>query len=281
MYIVTSNQMFQAECNAVERGISFPQLMENAGTVCAVIIKKHFNISRSNPKKILIISGKGKNGGDGFVIARKMWEYGCDVTLLLACGEPKDKISRDMFSLAESTGIDILRYDNNLSAIKPYIEKADIIVDAVFGTGFSGALSQPLSALAKLVNAAEAKTVAVDVPSGTNCDSASAEGTVFKADITVAISAYKPIHILKPCNSYCGKTVVADIGITDDDFRNLDSIVCFTLDSKDVRKKLPKRKSVSNKGTYGRALCVCGSMRMTGAATLAAGGALRTGAWPE
>ena len=278
MYIVTSNQMFQAECNAVERGISFPQLMENAGTVCAVIIKKHFNISRSNPKKILIISGKGKNGGDGFVIARKMWEYGCDVTLLLACGEPKDKISQDMFSLAESTGIDILRYDNNLSAIKPYIEKADIIVDAVFGTGFSGALSQPLSALAKLVNAAEAKTVAVDVPSGTNCDSASAEGTVFKADITVAISAYKPIHILKPCNSYCGKTVVADIGITDDDFRNLDSIVCFTLDSKDVRKKLPKRKSVSNKGTYGRALCVCGSMRMTGAAVLAAGGALRTGA---
>lgn len=278
MYIVTSNQMFQAECNAVERGISFPQLMENAGTVCAVIIKKHFNISRSNPKKILIISGKGKNGGDGFVIARKMWEYGCDVTLLLACGEPKDKISQDMFSLAESTGIDILRYDNNLSAIKPYIEKADIIVDAVFGTGFSGALNQPLSALAKLVNSAEAKTVAVDVPSGTNCDSASAEGAVFKADITVAISAYKPIHILKPCNSYCGKTVVADIGITDDDFRNLDSIVCFTLDSKDVRKKLPKRKSVSNKGTYGRALCVCGSMRMTGAAVLAAGGALRTGA---
>ena len=207
-----------------------------------------------------------------------MWEYGCNVTLLLACGEPKDKISQDMFSLAESTGIDIIRYDNNLSAVKPYIDNADIIVDAVFGTGFSGALSQPLSDLAKIVNSAEAKTVAIDVPSGTNCDSASAEGTVFKADITVAISAYKPIHILKPFNSYCGKIIVADIGITDEDFQNIDSIVCFTLDSKDVRKKLPKRKPISNKGTYGRALCVCGSMRMTGAATLAAGGALRTGA---
>ncbi|MBR2868190.1 MAG: NAD(P)H-hydrate dehydratase [Clostridia bacterium] len=278
MYIVTSNQMYRAECNAVERGISFPQLMENAGTACAAAIKKHFCISRDNPKKILIISGKGKNGGDGFVIARKMWEYGCDVTLMLACGDPKDKISQDMFSLAESTGIDILRYNNNLTLLKSYIENADVIVDAVFGTGFSGSLNQPLSALAKIVNSSKAKTVAIDVPSGTNCDSASAEGTVFKADMTVAISAYKPIHILKPCNSYCGKTVVADIGITDGDFEKLDSVVCFTLDSKDVKKMLPRRKSVSNKGTYGRALCVCGSMRMTGAAVLAVGGALRTGA---
>ncbi len=278
MYIVTSNQMYQAECNAVKRGMSFPQLMENAGTACAQLIKKHFCISRDNPKKVLVISGKGKNGGDGFVIARKMWEYGCEVTLMLACGEPKDRISQDMFSLAESTGIDILRYDSNLTLLKGYIEGSDIIVDAVFGTGFSGSLSQPLSALAKAVNASKAKTVAVDVPSGANCDSASFDGTVFKADMTVAISAYKPIHILKPCNSCCGKTVIADIGITDEDFTSLDSVVCFTLGSREVRKTLPRRKPVSNKGTYGRALCVCGSMRMTGAAVLAAEGALRTGA---
>ena len=278
MYIVTSNQMYQAECRAVDRGMSFPQLMENAGTACALLIKKHFCISKENPKKVLIISGKGKNGGDGFVIARKMWEFGCEVTLMLACGDPKDKISQDMFSLAESTGIDILNYDNNLTVLKDFIEKADIIVDAVFGTGFKGSLSQSLAFLAKAVNQSKAKTVAIDVPSGCDCDSASVEGTVFKADMTVAISAYKPIHILKPCNSYCGRTVVADIGITADDFNSLDSIVCFTLGAKDVKKMLPKRKPVSNKGTYGRALCVCGSMRMTGAAALAAEGALRTGA---
>lgn len=278
MHIVTSNQMYAAECNAVERGISFPQLMENAGTACALLIKKHFCISKQNPKKILMISGKGKNGGDGFVIARKMWEFGCEVKLMLACGEPKDRISQDMFSLAESTGIDIFTYNNNLTLLKEHIEKADIIVDAVFGTGFSGSLNQPLSALAKAVNSSGAKTVAIDVPSGANCDSANVEGTVFKADMTIAISAYKPIHVLKPFNSCCGKTVVADIGITDDDFRKLDSVVCFTLGSREIRKMLPKRKPVSNKGTYGRALCVCGSMKMTGAATLATNGALRTGA---
>lgn len=278
MFIVTSKQMYQAECRAVARGIDFPQLMENAGTACAKLIKKHFCISRSNPLNVLIVCGKGKNGGDGFVIARKLWEYGADVSVILSCGEPKDKISQDMFSLAESTGIDIYRYDGDLNALNKVVDEADVIVDAVFGTGFSGALNQPLSILAKTVNAATAPKVAIDVPSGADCDSASVEGTAFKADITIAISAYKPIHVMKPYNSICGRLMVADIGITDDDFKNLDSMVCFTLNHNDIRRMLPRRKPVSNKGTYGRALCVCGSMRMTGAAILATKGALRTGA---
>lgn len=278
MFVVTSNQMYQAECNAVKRGISFPQLMENAGQACAKIIKNQFKISRENPKKVLVICGKGKNGGDGFVIARKMWEYGCNVTVMLACGEPKAKDAIDMFSLVETAGIDIVRYDNNLYLLKPLIDGADIIVEAVFGTGFSGKLSDSLSALAQTVNFSKAPLVSIDVPAGVDCDSASAQGTVFKADMTIAVSAYKPVHIMKPCCSYCGKTVVADIGITDGDFGNLDSVACFTLGAGDIKKMLPKRKPVSNKGTYGHALCVCGSVRMPGAACLAVGGALRSGA---
>ncbi len=277
MFVVTSKQMYQAECNAVERGISFPELMEKAGNSCAEIIKKHYHISKSNSKKVLIICGKGKNGGDGFVIARKLWEYGCDVTVMLACGEPKAKDSINMFSLAESTGVDIIGY-KDIQSVYPYIEKAEIIVDAVFGTGFSGSLDPDLSRLAKTVNAAKAETVAIDVPSGANCDSATIEGSVFKADITIAISAYKPIHIMKPCSSACGKVLVADIGITEDDFKKIDSVTCFTVNALDVKKLLPKRKPVSNKGTYGHALCVCGSMRMPGAASLAINGALRCGA---
>ena len=278
MFVVTSKQMYRAECNAVERGISFPELMENAGTACAEIIKNHYHISKAKPKEILIICGKGKNGGDGFVIARKMWEYGCNVTVMLACGEPKAKDAINMFSLAESTGVDIIRYEDDIQAVYPYIEKAEIIVDAVFGTGFSGSLDASLSRLAKTVNAAKGHTVAIDVPSGANCDSATIEGSVFKAETTVAISAYKPIHIMKPCSSACGRVLVADIGITDEDFKKIDSITCFTVNSLDVKKMLPKRKPVSNKGTYGHALCVCGSMRMAGAAFLAVSGALRSGA---
>ncbi len=278
MFVVTSNQMYQAECNAVKRGISFPQLMENAGQSCAKIIKKNFSISKETPKNVLVICGKGKNGGDGFVIARKMWEYGCDVTVMLACGEPKARDAIDMFSLVESAGINIIRYNNNLTLLKSYIENAEIIVEAIFGTGFTGSLDHSLSVLAQAVNSSDATTVSIDVPAGADCDSASVQGSVFKADITIAISAYKPIHIMKPCCKYCGKTVIADIGITNEDFRKIESVTCFTLNSQNIRNMLPKRKPVSNKGTYGHALCVCGSMKMTGAAYLSVSGALRCGA---
>ena len=278
MFTVTSNQMYQAECYAVERGISFPQLMENAGCACASIIKKTFEINKNNKKNILVLCGKGKNGGDGFVIARKMWEYGCDVTVMLACGEPRAKDAEDMFSLIETAGIEVVRYDNNLTLLKHHIENADIIVEAIFGTGFSGSLNHSLSVLAQAVNAAKATVISIDVPAGADCDNASVQGTVFNADITIAISAYKPIHVLKPCNKYCGKIVVADIGITKDDFKKLDPPAATVLSSDEIRSMLPKRKETSNKGTYGHALCVCGSMRMVGAANLAVGGALRCGA---
>ena len=278
MFVVTSNQMYQAECSAVKRGTTFPKLMEDAGSACADIIRKNYCIGRQTPAKVLVICGKGKNGGDGFVIARRLWEYGCLVTVMLVCGEPQAKDAIDNFLLLESAGIDVIRYNDDLPLHRELINSSDIIVDAVFGTGFSGRLDPDLSRLAKAVNSSGAKKAAVDVPSGANCDSASIEGAVFKADLTIAISAYKPIHIMKPCCAVCGKTVIADIGIEDEDFKALDSVACLTYDARDIKRMLPKRKPVSNKGTYGHALCVCGSMRMTGAACLAVGGALRCGA---
>ncbi len=277
MFVVTSNQMYQAECNAVKRGISFPQLMENAGQACAKIIKSKFSISKANPKKVFVICGKGKNGGDGFVIARALWGMGCKVTVVLACGEPKAADSIDMFSLIEAAGIEVIRYDNNLSLYRPLLEDADIIVEAVFGTGFSGSLNHSLSVLAQAVNAAKGKVISIDVPAGADCDKATVTGVCFKADMTIAISAYKPIHVMKPCNKYCGKIHVADIGIIENDFKNLEGITCYTLNPVEIRNMLPKRKPVSNKGTYGHALCICGSMKMTGAAYLSVSGALRSG----
>ena len=278
MFVVTSSQMYQAECNAVKRGISFPQLMENAGQACAKIIANKFSILKNNPKKILVICGKGKNGGDGFVIARALWEQGYKVTVMLACGEPKAADAIDMFSLIEAAGIDVVNYDNNLTIHRPLLEDADIIVEAIFGTGFSGSLNQPLTALAQAVNSADGTVVSIDVPAGADCDKASVTGTCIKADITIAISACKPIHIMKPYNKYCGRILVADIGIIENDFKNLEGTSGYTLSPIEIRNMLPKRKPVSNKGTYGHALCVCGSMKMIGAAYLSVSGALRSGA---
>lgn len=278
MFVVTSKQMYQAECNAVRRGMSFSQLMENAGIACANIIQKQFCISNDNTKRAVVICGKGKNGGDGFVIARKLWESGLKVTIILACGEPQANDALENYFLTESAGIETIKYENNLRRISAVFEKADFLIEAVFGTGFSGALDNRLSALAQLYNNSKGKHIAIDVPGGTKCDSATIEGNIFKADMTIAISAYKPIHIMKPCSALCGRLFVADIGITEDDFKNLDSVACISYNAMDIRRILPKRKSISNKSSYGHALCVCGSLRMVGAAKLSVGGALRSGA---
>ncbi len=273
MYIVTSNQMYQAECKAVERGIDFPVLMENAGTACAEII-----INKFAPKKAAVLCGKGKNGGDGFVIARKLWENGCKVTIILACGEPTAKDAIENYSLTQTAGIKTLKYESNISELFPILKEAEIIVDAIFGTGFSGVLDHSMTSLANTVNSLEAKVIAIDVPSGADCDTAAVAGAVFKADLTIAISAFKPIHIFKPDCRVCGKNVVADIGITDEDFLGIDSKIYETFCNDEVKRILPKRRSISNKGTYGHALCICGSMKMVGAARLSVGGALRCGA---
>ena len=277
MYIVTSKQMYAAESNAVKRGTTFSELMERAGYACAKIIYDTYCNEKAKTK-VLVISGKGKNGGDGFVIARALWEKGCDVTVLLAYGEPRDGDSLENYNLLDSAGIPVRRYNGSAAGIMDLLKSNEIYVDAVFGTGFRGKLDDDLSLLAKTVNALGHALVSIDVPSGADCDAASTEGEVFMPDLTIAISALKPIHVMKPANTVCGEVKIADIGIEPGDFETKEISPCYTLKASEIKKMLPIRKPVSNKGTYGHALCVCGSMKMPGAACMSVKGALRTGA---
>ncbi len=272
-YILTSKQMFAAETSAVERGISFTQLMENAGTACAEIIIDEYGI-RTQTKNILVVCGKGKNGGDGFVIARKLCESGCKVTVLLALGAPKAEDAVYMFSQLDTEKIAVIQKDIDTDSLNC----ADIIVDCIFGTGFSGSIDGELAELCKKINAAKGEKISIDVPSGINCDKPEITGAYIKADTTIAISALKKLHILKPANDACGKVIIADIGITDNDFEALGTDAFVTYDDADISALLPARPAVSNKGTFGHALSICGSKNMQGAAVLAASGALRMGA---
>ncbi len=262
--------MYQAECSAVKGGASFPILMEKAGQACADII---FDSFCAEQKNILVLCGKGKNGGDGFVIARSLKEKGCAVTVLLACGEPAAEDAVTNFRLLEDIAV-ISDYNEAFELLK----KPAVIVEAVFGTGFRGSLDEKLSSLAEAVNNSTNKVICIDVPGGIDCDSAKPEGTVFKADMTVAISALKPVHVIKPYNSLCGEIRVADIGITEADILSVQGKKGFVLDDKVVAGLLPERPEVSNKGTFGHALCVCGSKNMPGAACIAVSSALRSGA---
>ena len=261
--------MLAAETKAVERGATFAGLMERAGTESARIIYENFCKDKRN---VLIISGKGKNGGDGFVISRRLTELGCNTLVLLPCGKPADEISLNNLNMLDE-GI-IYETDDYANLIK----YSDVIVDCLFGTGFKGSLDEKCAALAKAVNTSGKTVVSIDIPSGAVCNTAEITGEVIEADMTIAISALKPIHIMKPACRVCGKVAVADIGIEDEDFESGDGIPFFTLTDDEIKEMLPFRPAVSNKGTFGNALCVCGSKNMPGAAKIAAQGAMKSGA---
>ena len=261
--------MLAAEKKAVGRGMSFAQLMENAGRASARIIYRNYCKEKKN---VLIISGSGKNGGDGFVIARRLAEMDCNTLVLLPCGKPSDEISLNNLNLLdEGTVYETDDWDN-------LIKYSDVIVDCLFGTGFRGALDEKCASLAKTVNESGKEVISIDIPSGAVCDTAEIPGEAFRADMTIAISAMKPIHIMKPACEICGRIEVADIGITDEDYENGAETSYFTLTDAEVAGLLPFRPSVSNKGTFGNAMCICGSRNMPGAAKIAAQGAMKSGA---
>ena len=164
--------------------------------------------------------GKGKNGGDGFVIARRLWVYGCLVTVMLACGEPQAKDAIDNFLLLESAGIDVIRYNDDLPLHRELINSSDIIVDAVYGTGFHGKLNDEGLVAVYLMNSMRksAKVFSVDIPSGLNGDTVTGEkieNIPVNADYTIAFHRKKPIHFCRNAKDYLGEIIVADIGIDD------------------------------------------------------------------
>ena len=272
-YILNSKQMFAAESAAVSREGSFPDLMERAGCGCAAEILKRVG---SNAR-VCVLVGTGKNGGDGYVIARELHRAGCGVDVLQLYGAPRAQDAVTNCKRAKKLGIRMVEYTGPNDAEK-MLSAADAVVDAVFGTGFHGEADDTLREIAEMIAQKEKKVFAVDVPSGAEADTAAVNGAVLRADVTIAIAAKKPIHILKPNCAVCGKTIMIDIGILPEELECAAETPTTVWGDDDIKAALPARPAVSNKGTFGHALCVCGSRRMTGACVLSVKGALRVGA---
>lgn len=274
MRVLTVENVKKVEELANASGISYLQLMENAGSYCARIIRKTYE--NAEKKRVLIVCGKGRNGGDGFVIARKLHENNYNVTVLMVSGLPGDNISSEMLSRVRALDIPVIYYDSKGMTDK-YIENAQLIVDCIFGIGFHGEADSLTKSIVSKINSSSAPTVSIDIPSGLEGNSPKVSENAINADMTIAVLTLKPVHVFKPSMEQCGKVVLAPISIPDKCYDKV-SATLFTVNTDEVKLFFNKRDAVSHKGTYGTVLVIGGSYEMPNAPYFASQGAVNSGA---
>lgn len=276
MRLLSSDEMKQVEQYTAKFGLSYQRMMENAGAACARNIRTEAEKEIPGKRSVAIVCGKGNNGGDGFVVARKLAENGYKVCVIMAMGYPSGQEATYMYKLVLDMMIPVIWYDADRAKAVQTLRNADIIVDAVFGFSFYGNISEDLKGLFREMSVSNGLKFAIDVPSGVYCDSGFNDPDCFKADYTIAISALKPAHIVRPAADCCGDIIIANIGIPEDSY-NLVKDSLYTHNRFEVGNLFNPRASTGHKGTFGHLLCICGSKNMVGAPVLAASAALRSG----
>jgi hydroxyethylthiazole kinase-like uncharacterized protein yjeF len=272
MKIVTAAEMREIDRVTSERfGIPSLTLMENAGAAAA-----EFTLSQyPAPKRITVICGKGNNGGDGFVIARKLHESGKDVrVVLLADRAELQGDAVEMFTKLPIEPVSARSSEELANEVTRAALHADILIDAILGTGFrppvTGLYAEAIAAL----NASEAPVVAVDIPSGADADVMGEQTGVARADAIVTFTAPRPAHIFGLLTH--GPTLVAPIGSPDEAI--VSALQLNVTTAREVAPLIGPRPSDSNKGNFGHVLVLGGSLGKAGAAAMAGMAALRVGA---
>lgn len=234
-------------------------------------------------KKYVVLCGKGNNGGDGYALSVKLSEMFENTVCISLFGKPESSDARHFFALCErccdrALPLSLLDAGKDYSLCIENIKSADVIIDAVFGTGFSGKIDAGsiCAELIALSNKCGCAKLSADIPSGACALSGCISKNTFRADVTVTFAKSKVGMFSYPAREYCGKIVIADIGIPDSVFECFENKYEIS-DADTVREYIPKRYANSNKGTYGKTLIYAGSGNMTGAAQLACMGALRLG----
>jgi NAD(P)H-hydrate epimerase len=286
MKVLTAAQMREADRLTTERyGIPGIELMENAGTAIAEFLHEKFPNIRS--RKILVLCGKGNNGGDGLVVARHLKNSGCPAVVFLFAnpgsmeGDAAANLKRWQQGLGEMY---VVTSEAEWESARPALVEAELIVDALLGTGLRGHVGGLLGKVIDDLNAAHAKrrgktvVVAVDMPSGLGSDSQDYGDPVVHADFTVTLTSPKVGQLVLASSANCGELVVKDIG-TPPELLESDPHLKINWIQPGEFSSLPLvREQSSNKGSYGHALIVAGSLGKSGAAILASRAALRSGA---
>ncbi len=262
MIAITSSRMAAIDANCEYLGIKRLQPMENAGAAVANAVKQKISSG-----KVVVMAGRGNNGGDAFVAARHLSNYEVTVVLLGRKEEIKTPEALHNWNALEKTSIPLIRVTDSTSFDHAMIKNADVIIDGIFGTGIRGKIHEPEYTAIDLINESNAFVISVDVPSGFDPDGGEFEKSVH-ADLTMTFHRMKAGMLSKTSRKYTGEVRVVDIGIPKE--------AEFFVGPGDIKPFLARPKE-SHKGDAGRVL-VIGGGAYSGAPALAALGALRAGA---
>jgi len=280
MRILNAAQMREADRRAIEDiGIPSLVLMENAGRQAVAALEAMY--SDLTERQVAVLCGRGNNGGDGFVVARTLAQRGVDVSVFLI-GRVADVRgdARVNLEILGRIGLTVVEVADSQAWELHVSEVSDctLIVDAIFGTGLNAPITGFIESVITDVNASSIPVVAIDLPSGLSADSADPIGPSIEAGLTITLAAPKLPLVLPPAETRAGDIVIADIGIPGDVLDAVDGPQIHLLTRASMRELITPRAADSHKGDYGRVLVVAGSRGKTGAAHLAAVGALRSGA---
>ena len=284
--VLDNEAIREADRHTIEdMGIPSLDLMENAASGVVDALRDSF----PEAHRILVLCGRGNNGGDGLAAARLLAGSDLEIKVLLFANP--DTLSPDAtenLRLATSAGVPIVVIEGeDLTALDAEIEPThpDLVVDALLGTGIDRPLGGRLAKVVERIEGAGLKVVAVDVPTGLNGSSVEIPGKVMPAELTVTFAALKLCHVLPPACLCCGEVAVVDIGIPD----TVLEIGCelHWIEPEDVALLLPMRQANSHKGNFGHLLIVAGAegrggaVAMAGQAAVVAGAGLVTMAVPQ
>lgn len=279
MKILDAKTMQDLDRVTTERyGVSGLQLMENGGRGVAEVVKRV--LAASMDRRVTVVTGKGNNGGDGYVTARHLKNSGCGVTVFSLA--PVEELNGDAALNAQAWikmggEVRTIKSEEDVKACASSFRHSTVIVDAIFGIGLSSPVKGLAAKVIELMNGADKKVVAVDVPSGIDATTGAVLGCAVRASVTATMALPKIGLYTYPGREYAGRVEIVDIGLpaqllTDRRIR------CNLLTSEDVRGFLRPRPRDTHKSACGHLLVVAGSPGKTGAAYMTAMGAMRAGA---
>lgn len=272
--LVRAAEMRAIEAAAVEQGATWEGLMDRAG---AAVAQHTLNwLGPQVARSALVLAGPGNNGGDALVVARHLCEHGWKVRCLL-WARPLDNADRLVVPLLH---LDIPLVSLDPESFAPTLQLGldwcSVVVDGLLGIGLQRDIDGPLAAIIKQVAASRRTVTAIDIPTGVSSDTGQVMGVALPANLTVATGLLKYGHVLEPGKNLSGHIEIGDIELSQATSR--EKAQGTLLEDSAIRKMLPARKADANKGTFGKAMIVAGSVNYIGTAALATEGAMRSGA---